>query len=53
MTPAQRLAKAIELSDFGKRLYLQGLRRRFPQTDERQIHAIYLSRVSKCHNRIY
>ena len=53
MTPAQRLAKAIELSDLGKRLFLHGLRRRFPQTDERQNHALYLQRIARCHNRNY
>jgi hypothetical protein len=53
MTPAQRLAKAMELSDLGKRLFLHGLRRRFPEADERQIHAIYLERIARCHNRNY
>jgi len=53
MTPAERLAKAMELSELGKRLFLRGLRRRFPEADERQLHAIYLKRVAKCHNRNY
>lgn len=53
MTPEQRLHKAMELSDLGKRLFLHGLRRRFPEADERQIHEIYLKRIAKCHNRNY
>lgn len=53
MTPAQRLAKAMELSELGKRLFLHGLRRRFPEADEKQIHAIYLKRLARCHNRNY
>ena len=53
MTPSQRLAKAMELSDLGKRLFLHGLRRRFPHADERQLHEIYLDRLSRCHNRNY
>jgi hypothetical protein len=53
MTPAQRLAKAIELSDLGKRLFLHGLRKRFPEADENQIHKHYLSRIARCHNRNY
>ncbi|HEY1629291.1 MAG TPA: hypothetical protein VGF52_05500 [Tepidisphaeraceae bacterium] len=53
MTPAQRLAKAIELSDLGKRLFLHGLRKRFRDADEKQIHALYLSRIARCHNRNY
>ncbi len=53
MTPEQRLAKAMELSALGKRLFLHGLRRRFPEANERQIHAIYLERIMRCHNRNY
>ena len=53
LTPAQRLAKAMELSELGKRLFLQGLRRRFPEADDRQLHALHLTRVAKCHNRNY
>ena len=53
MTPEQRLAKAMELSDLGKRLFLHGLRRRFPQADDREIHQIYLKRIARCHNRNY
>jgi len=53
MSPAQRLAKAMELSELGKRLFLHGLRRRFPGADQNQIHAIYLQRIGRCHNRNY
>ena len=53
MTPAQRLAKAMELSDLGKRLFLHGLRKRFPDADEKQIHEHYLNRIIRCHNRNY
>lgn len=53
MTPAQRLAKAMELSDLGKRLFVHGLRRRFPEMNDQQIHKLYLNRLAKCHNRNY
>ncbi|MGD0462499.1 MAG: hypothetical protein ABSB74_08425 [Tepidisphaeraceae bacterium] len=53
MTPAQRLAKAMELSELGKRLFLHGLRRRFPGANEKQILAEYLRRTARCHNRNY
>jgi hypothetical protein len=53
MTPEQRLKKALELSDLGKRLFLHGLRRRFPNADEKQIHTLYLARIARCHNRNY
>jgi hypothetical protein len=53
MTPAQRLAKAMELSELGKRLFRHGLRRRFPEATDQELHAIYLKRIAKCHNRNY
>jgi len=53
MAPAQRLAKAMELSDLGKRLFLHGLRKRFVDASEAQIRRIYLERTAKCHNRNY
>jgi hypothetical protein len=53
MTPAQRLAKAMELSELGKKLFLHGLRRRFPEMDDRQLHSLYLKRIARCHNRNY
>ena len=53
MTPSQRLEKAMELSELGKQLLLHGIRRRFPEADEKRIHEIYLKRIAKCHNRNY
>lgn len=53
MTPAQRLAKAFELSELSKAAFRQGLRRRFPQLSEVEFHALYLERLAKCHNRNY
>lgn len=53
MTPEQRLAKAFELSEMGKRLFRQGLRQRFPDLDEQAFHQLYLERLEKCHNRNY
>jgi hypothetical protein len=53
MTPEQRLAKAFELSAFSKELFLQGLRRRFPDLDAEQLHRLALDRLEKCHNRNY
>jgi hypothetical protein len=53
MTPAQRLGKAMELSELGKKLFLHGLRRRFPDADEKQILCLYLNRIARCHNRNY
>jgi hypothetical protein len=51
MTPQERLAKAFELSAFTRKLFLDGLRQRFPEMSQSEIHALYLERLDKCHNR--
>jgi hypothetical protein len=53
MTPAARLQKAMELSELGKQLFLHRLRRRFPSASGPEIHARYLERLAKSHNRNY
>jgi hypothetical protein len=53
MTPEQRLAKAFELSEFAKQLFLQGLRQRHPDLSEEEFHQLVLARLEKCHNRKY
>lgn len=53
MTPAQRLAKAIELSELGKQLLKNGLKKRFPEATPKELHAIFLDRLKQCHNRNY
>lgn len=51
MTPEQRLKRAFELSDMTLRLFKQGLRERFPDISEDELHAFYLKRLERCHNR--
>ena len=53
MTPAQRLAKAFELSEFTRQLFYTGLRRRFPNASADELRRIALDRLAKCHNRNY
>ena len=53
MTPAQRLAKAFELTEFTRRLFRAGLRKRHPGLTDEQLHRLYLERLAKCHNRNY
>lgn len=53
MTPEQRLLKAFDLSEFSKRLFKEGLRKRFPDLSEEAFHRLLLSRLAKCHNRNY
>ena len=53
MTSEARLMKAFELSSLSKQLFLHGLRRRFPDLAEKELHELYLKRLLKCHNRNY
>ena len=53
MTPEQRLKTAMELSDWTKRIFKDGLRKTFPQLSDEQLHRIYLERLARCHNRNY
>ena len=53
MTPAQRLKKAFELSEFTRKLFMIGLRKRFPDVSEQELHRIELARLAECHNRNY
>lgn len=53
MSPEQRLAKAFELSDMSRELFLSGLRQRFPEKSESDLRQLYAKRLEKCHNRDY
>jgi hypothetical protein len=53
MSAEQRLLKALELSAITKELFISGLRKRFSDKTETEIHQIYLQRLTKCYNRNY
>jgi hypothetical protein len=53
MSPETRLAQALELSEWTRRLFEQGLRRRFGHLDEAEFRALYRARLDLCHNRNY
>jgi hypothetical protein len=53
MSPAQRLQKAFELSEFSKQLFIHGLRKRFTGASEKKLQEIARERLNKCHNRNY
>jgi hypothetical protein len=53
MTPAQRLGKAFELSDFARQLFVEGLRKRFSNLSPEEFHDLLLMRLKLCHNRNY
>jgi hypothetical protein len=53
MSPSARLAKAFELSAQSRQLFFTGLRARFPNLSEAELHHLALRRLAKCHNRNY
>jgi hypothetical protein len=53
MTPEQKLMKVFKLSEFSKALFIEGLRRRFPDATEEEFRRILFERLEKCHNRNY
>jgi hypothetical protein len=53
MTPDQKLEKVFELTTFARSLFLDGLRKRFPDASPTELHHIYLDHLAKCHNKNY
>ena len=53
MTPAQRLDKALELTEYARALMKAALRTSHPHMPEHQLHQIYLERLRRCHNQNY
>jgi hypothetical protein len=53
MTPGERLETAFELTEFSRELFMCGLRKRFPDKSEEEIHRIFLERIERCRNQNY
>jgi hypothetical protein len=53
MSPEQRVAAALELSELTRQLFEQGLRRRFPDLGEIEFRNLLRARLDLCHNRNY
>ncbi len=53
LTPGERLRQALELSEFTRELFRNGLRARFPDLPEADLTLLYRDRLEKCHNRNY
>jgi hypothetical protein len=51
MSDEQRLQKAFELTELSRRLFRLGLRERFPDLSDTELHRLYLERLERCHNR--
>ncbi len=50
MRPEQRLRKAFELTELGRRLFETGLRRRHPGLPDAEFRSLCLKHLAKCHN---
>jgi hypothetical protein len=53
MTPEQKVAKVIELTELSRNLMKEGLKIQFPNKTETEIHQLYLDRLKQCHNSNY
>ena len=53
MSPEQRLLKAFELSDFAKQIFVQSLRKRYPDLPDDEFEILLRSHLNRCHNRNY
>ena len=53
MSAEKRLLKAFELSEFTRRLFVHGLRKRFPDVSPEEFKRMLMERLEKCHNRNY
>lgn len=53
MTEAERLAKAMELTEMTRGLLRFGLAERFPDASKDELHAMYLERLEQCRRRTY
>jgi hypothetical protein len=53
LSPEKRLLKSFELNEFAKKLFITGLKKRFPDLSDKEIKKIYLKRLEKCFNRNY
>lgn len=51
MSPAQRLEKSFELTEYSRRLMKDGIRRQNPGATEQQVHQIFVDRLLKCHRQ--
>lgn len=53
MTVSEKFNKVMELNELTKSLFRQGLRKRFPEKTEEEIHQLFLERLERCHNSNY
>jgi hypothetical protein len=53
MTPEQKFKKVYEVTAMSRQLFRLGLRQRFPELSEEELHELYLRKLAECHNQNY
>jgi hypothetical protein len=53
MTPEQRLAKALELSEMTRVALRAGLLRRYPDASPDELESLFIARIERCRKRSY
>jgi hypothetical protein len=53
LSAEQRLKRALELSDFARKLFTNGLKKRCANLSEKEFKQKLFERLEKCHNRNY
>lgn len=53
LTPTEKLRLCCDLSDFTRKLFRIGLRRRYPAISEEELQQRFLEGLQECHNSNY
>jgi hypothetical protein len=53
LSAEQRLKRALDLSDFTRRVFESGLKKRLSNLNEKEFKQKLYERLEKCHNRNY
>jgi hypothetical protein len=53
MPPQDKLMKAFGLSDLANSAFRAGLKNRYPDLTDGELHKLYLEKRLECHNRTY
>ena len=53
MTPWERMQQAFRLTERSRKLFRIGLKDRFPDLSDDELHQLYLRLLDRCHNRNY
>ncbi len=53
MSVSEKFNKVMELNEMTRSIFRQGLRKRFPEKSDKEIHSLFLERLARCHNSNY